>query len=166
MHSGACSGQEVRSLVVAVIDGGLVGLLVALLVGLAIALVGLLVLLALVLHISNVARVAINLVLNTLGPAVREEDVVGAIGVVAIPVLLLAEVEGTAVCLVVLNAIGVLVLGVAVLILELMVRRLVILGLRFVVAGAMAVAGATMVGKGNGSERKEDEDLKTRDRSE
>ena len=104
---------------VAVGGSGMVGRGLVLL--LAVALVGLLVVvivgLALVLDISNVARVALDLVLNTLGPAVREEDIVVTVGVIAIPVLLLAKVQRAAVGIVVLNTVGILVLGVAVLIL-------------------------------------------------
>ncbi len=143
--------------------------LVDLLMGLLVALVGLLVLvvvgLALVLDISNVTRVAVDLVVHGLGPAVREEDMVRTVGVVAIPILLLAEVKGTTVSIVLLNTVGVVVLGRTLLVLRLMVLGLVVKGLGLMVAGAMAMAGAAVVGKSNSNEDGEDDEgLKDKDK--
>ncbi len=106
--------------------------------------------LALVLHISNIARVLIgNGVVDSLGATVGEENPVGALGAVAIALLLLAKVERATIGIVVLNTVSVLVVGGTLLVLRLLVA--VVLGLGLLVA---------VVGKGNGGQGKDDEVLK------
>ena len=98
--------------------------------------------LALVVDVGNVARVSVNVVVDSLPPAVGKIDVVGSLGLVAVPLLIRAKVDGVAV-VVVLHAVLVGVLGGAVLLLVV----------------ALAVAAAAALGEGAGSEGSEEDEV-------
>ena len=90
-------------------------------------------------HLSQVSRVAVNVVLDGLHSAVGEEDVVGALRLLAVPVFVVAKVDGGAVLVLGVHLVAVLVVG-----------RLVV-----VVAVAMVCLG--VVGEGDGCKGEEEE---------
>ena len=98
--------------------------------------------LALILDVHHVARVAISSVVgHNLGTAVREEDMVAALGGIAITGLLSTKVNVALVAILGINTILVSIMGLGVLILGLVVAVAMVLGRgmvgRFVVNGSM-----------------------------
>ena len=82
-----------------------------------------------VLNVGDVARVGVvDVVADGLRPAVGQEHVVGPVRVVAVPVLLGAEVHRALVTVDALHAVGVVVVGGALLVLGLVVGGAVVLG--------------------------------------
>ena len=110
--------------------------------------------LALVLDVGDVSRVGVSdVVVDDLLPAVGQEDMVGAVRAVAVPVLLGAEVYRVLVAVDALNAVGVVVDGGALLVLGLVVggavmRRGVVH--RLLHDGGGVVSGLGLVDDGGG----------------